>query len=42
MVNPMTAAFVTDSYVSNQSGGRILVTPIGTVGPEERRAPLPV
>jgi len=42
MLNPMTTAFVTDIHVTNGLQEPITVTPVGTVGAEGRRAPLPV
>lgn len=42
MVNPMATAFVTDIHVTNRSLEPITVTPVGTLGPEGHRAPLPV
>lgn len=36
------AAFVTDFTVENRTGDTIVVTPVGTVGPDGRRVPLPV
>jgi hypothetical protein len=41
-INPLVAAFVTDIHVTNQSGQPITVTPIGTMGAEGHRYPLPV
>lgn len=35
-------AFVTDFTVENHTGGNIAVTPVGTIGKEGRKAPLPV
>jgi hypothetical protein len=42
MVNPMQTAFVTDIHVTNRLSEPITVTPVGTIGPEGRRAPLPI
>lgn len=42
MVNPMATAFITDIHITNQSPEPITITPIGTIGPEGRRAPLPI
>lgn len=42
MVNPMVTAFVTDIHVTNRSSQPITVTPVGTIGSEGRRAPLPI
>lgn len=41
-VNPMTMTFVTDIHVTNGSGVPIIVTPVGTIGPDGRRTALPI
>src|SRR5690348_3526721 len=41
-VNPMQLMFVTGFTVQNRTGGTLSVTPIGTVGPDGHRRPLPL
>jgi hypothetical protein len=38
----MTSAFVTEFTVENRTAGVITVSPVGTVGPEGHKVPLPV
>jgi len=41
-VNPMRQAFIIEFTVENRSESNVYVTPIGTVGPEGHRRPLPM
>jgi hypothetical protein len=41
-VNPMQLTFITEFTVENRTAEMLYITPIGTVGPQGRREPLPL